>query len=162
MASSSAVRPLDWETSGGSESPRRTRQRHGQSRPVVELHQEEFVFGVGGPEELRRGLPRLAKLLAHAAADVEDQPDGNRGVVGREWVIDCSTLSSMTRKCSRSSPVKGRFRGSVTVTGTITRVLSTRMFERAGARPGAPAWGTAGFRRSAPRRGRRAGGPGSG
>jgi hypothetical protein len=41
-------------------------------------------------------------------------------------VIFCSTLSSKTRKFSLSSPETGRFNGSLTVTGTRIRVVSTR------------------------------------
>ena len=41
--------------------------------------------------------------------------------------ISCSVLSSKTLKFSFSSPVTKRFKGSVTVTGISTRVLSTRM-----------------------------------
>ena len=41
-------------------------------------------------------------------------------------VMACSILSSKTRKCSFSRPVTGRFSGSQTVTGTSTRLVSTR------------------------------------
>ena len=42
-------------------------------------------------------------------------------------VMVCSTLSSSTLKCSFSSPVTGRLKGSHTVTGTSTRLVSLRM-----------------------------------
>ena len=46
------------------------------------------------------------------------------------WVISCGSLSSNSLKFSFSSPVTKRFKGSVTVTGISTSVLSTRMFDR--------------------------------
>src|ERR1035437_1820800 len=52
-------------------------------------------------------------------------------------VIGCGTLSSKTRKFSFSRPETGRFSGSLTVTGTRIRVVSTRIL----ARPGASCFG---------------------
>src|ERR1035437_8942151 len=48
-------------------------------------------------------------------------------------VIGCGTLSSKTRKFSFSRPETGRFSGSLTVTGTRIRVVSTRILARPGA-----------------------------
>ena len=48
---------------------------------VVELHQEEFVFRIGGLEKLGNGLAGLAQLVPHAAAGVKNQTDRKRRIL---------------------------------------------------------------------------------
>src|SRR5438093_130765 len=54
-----------------------------------------------------------------------------------KWTTFCSTLSSMSRKFSFSSPVTKRLSGSVTVTLIRTTVVSTRISVRGPLGPGA-------------------------
>src|SRR5271157_305486 len=47
---------------------------------IVELHQEELVFGIGGLQELGDSLAGLGELLAHAARTIEQNANGKGGV----------------------------------------------------------------------------------
>ena len=85
MASSSAVRPLDWvKVRRFWISSRLRGERLDQLGRVVELHQEELVLGVGGLEELRHRLARFFQLAAHAAAAIEDHAHRKRRVLARK------------------------------------------------------------------------------
>ena len=55
-----------------------------QLRAVVELYQEELVFGVGGLEKVRNRLAGFRELVPHAAAGVEDEADGKRRILAGE------------------------------------------------------------------------------
>ena len=59
-------------------------KRMDQFRLVVELNEEKLVVGIGGFEELGGGEARLLKLGAHGAGSVENQADGERGVLAGE------------------------------------------------------------------------------
>ena len=56
----------------------------GELGALVEADQEEFILWVGGLEELDGGFAGLGNLVGHAAAEVEDDADGNGHVLGGE------------------------------------------------------------------------------
>lgn len=51
---------------------------------LVESNQKEFVLWIGGLEKLNRSLFGFTDFVRHAAAQIEDDSDGNRNVLGRE------------------------------------------------------------------------------
>ena len=51
---------------------------------TAELHQEEFVCGIGVPQECVHGFVRLVHTEFHAIAGIEDNADRGRRVLGRE------------------------------------------------------------------------------
>ena len=55
-----------------------------QLRPIVELDEKEFIFGVRSLEQLRRGLTRFGQFAAHAAARVKDKSNRQRRIFARE------------------------------------------------------------------------------
>src|ERR1039458_7831406 len=59
---------------------------------VVELYQEELVFGIGGLQKLGDSLAGLRELLAHAARTIEQNADGKGGVFARKLRDDLLLL----------------------------------------------------------------------
>jgi hypothetical protein len=51
---------------------------------LVETHEKEFVLRIGSLEELQGSFLRLTDLVDHAAAEIEDNADGNGDIFGRE------------------------------------------------------------------------------
>src|SRR6266576_3686107 len=128
MASSNAVRPLDWvnvrrfwifsrlvvksSTSSG-RSLNCTRKNSSSGLAVLKkcaTASRDFV-------SLFPMLPLVSKT----------QPMESGASSLAKWVTFCSTLSSNSRKFSFSNPVTKRLSGSVTVTLIKTTVVSTRM-----------------------------------
>ena len=56
-------------------------ERHDETRPAIELHQEEFIFLIGDFEKLGGCHARTLELVAHTAAGIEDQARGDGFVV---------------------------------------------------------------------------------
>src|SRR5579883_3410054 len=54
----------------------------GQLRALVKGDQEKFILGVGGLEELQSGFAGLVDFVGHAAAEIEDNANGNGYVFG--------------------------------------------------------------------------------
>src|SRR6266550_5162557 len=54
---------------------------------VVETDQEKFVLRIGSLEKLQGGFPGLTYFVGHAAAQIEDDADGN-GYVFRREILD--------------------------------------------------------------------------
>src|SRR5579885_1386540 len=52
-----------------------------QLRPVIELDQEKFIFGIGGLQELRDGFAGPAQFRAHAPAGVKNHTHGHRRIL---------------------------------------------------------------------------------
>jgi hypothetical protein len=51
---------------------------------VAETYEKELVLRIGGLEKLQRGFLGLTDFVTHAAAEIEDDSDGNGDVFGRE------------------------------------------------------------------------------
>ena len=55
-----------------------------QLRPVVESDDEELVLGIGGFDELQDCFACADQLGSHGAGEVEDDADGDRGILTGE------------------------------------------------------------------------------
>jgi hypothetical protein len=56
----------------------------GEFGALIEADQKELILGVGGLEELQGRFAGLVNFVGHAAAVIEDHPDGNGNIFGRK------------------------------------------------------------------------------
>ena len=94
-------------------------------RPVRELDQKIFVFGIARLQERNGGVTRRGDLVLHAAADVEDDAEADRNVFRREVRDLLFELVFPDLEMIRFQSGDVSILGSVTVALTSTSSTST-------------------------------------
>jgi hypothetical protein len=135
IASRSAVRPFTDE-----ESRRLCRSStvlvkvRTSSARSLKLTRKNSSCGLAVVKNCEAASLALPNFVDHAAAEIEDDADGNGDIFGtatytryrlrEKYLISCSTLFSKTRKFSGSRPVTRRLYGSLTETLTSAKSTS--------------------------------------
>src|SRR6185295_223727 len=89
-------------------------ERNSQFGPLVELHQEEFILRIRCLEKSSCGVSRHPHFVSHAAAAIEEQPNGERSIVLCErhdllWNVVFKELEVVAGKRSDGKSERGSY-----------------------------------------------------